>query len=83
MPDTDKERAKLIAERIIERVNSIRIDTSFDNVINVRVSIGIVHSDHFTSEDTELENMYKTADKMMYDAKKDGGNKAVCYDGLM
>lgn len=83
LPDTDKERAKLIAGRVIERVNGIRVKTTSGDDITVRVSIGIVHSDHFTSEDAELENMYRMADKMMYDAKNDGGNKAVCYDGLI
>lgn len=74
MPNTDKESAFIIADRLRENVakHKILLDSAY---INITVSIGL---SYLTHEDVNIHTLLKRADTALYEAKESGRNQ-VCY----
>jgi diguanylate cyclase (GGDEF)-like protein len=73
LPDTDKERAKHIAQRIADEMQNLNYVTKkeLDIEIDLTLSIGIAQ---WTRDTTEIE-LVKHADRAMYLSKTSGRNK--------
>ncbi|WP_240702036.1 diguanylate cyclase [Pseudoalteromonas sp. DL-6] len=69
--------AELVAEKVINAIRELRIQSSDNNSINVTVSMGlnIVNP----TEKTDIDDEIKKADIAMYDAKKSGKNRYIIY----
>nr|WP_312578515.1 diguanylate cyclase [Sedimentibacter sp.] len=74
LPETTKEHAVLISERILDRISNL--DFSNEGIdINMSLSIGIAEwKSYMTSE-----NLIECADKAMYISKNTGKNKVTVY----
>ncbi|ACM93567.1 diguanylate cyclase [Nautilia profundicola AmH] len=66
LPDTDKETAKLVAEKIRKTVEN----TDFDN-LKITVSIGVAQ------KEKNFNETFKIADMKLYEAKELGRNRVV------
>ena len=83
-PDCRAEVAEQI--RIADEKNSHSFDTKVEALripsakgdISITLSIGVVEIDHASSEET-LENIFRRADKAMYQAKQSGRNRTVVF----
>ncbi len=73
-PQTDKEGATLVAERIRESISEIVIETPIDP-LKFTMSIG-VSENH--ADDESIEDALKRADSALYEAKENGRNQVVC-----
>ena len=74
MPDTDRESAFQIADRLRENISQHEI--LLDNKsVYITVSIGL---SYLTHEDKNIHTLLKRADTALYDAKDNGRNQ-VCY----
>jgi diguanylate cyclase len=74
MPDTDRESAFQIADRLRENISQHKI--LLDNkAVYITVSIGL---SYLTHEDKNIHTLLKRADTALYDAKENGRNQ-VCY----
>ena len=82
LPFTKIEEAKMVAERLRQTIESRTIDISKVNpdsetkTINVTLSLGIYEM----KEDDNDEDLFKKADKALYQAKNTGRNKVVVYN---
>ena len=84
LPDTNLEKARLIADRLRKRIEKTKFDISSINPvikkITTTISIGItkfkpeIHIDN--------KNLYEEADKALYQAKREGRNRVVVFDYL-
>ena len=75
LPETTKEEARSLAERIRLGIESARIDLpGNEGRIHITVSIG---GATFTGETNHVEDVIKAADQAMYEAKKQGRNRVV------
>ena len=72
LPDTEREQAKRVAERIIERVKNYTF--SGEPPVNISVSIGI---SVFPYDGVTAESIFKVADHRLYEAKRKGRSRAV------
>ncbi len=77
LPMTAAPQAYLLAERIRTKVETLRIPSAKGD-ISITLSIGVVEIDHASSEET-LENIFRRADKAMYQAKQSGRNRTVVF----
>ncbi|WP_218312850.1 sensor domain-containing diguanylate cyclase [Alteromonas antoniana] len=68
-------QAKTVGDRLIEDVSNTPVEFC-ENKIFVTVSIGIVVSD--TLKDLQEQNLYNSADRLMYLSKRAGKNRATC-----
>ena len=73
MPETDRETALQIAERLRQSIEETPIETS-KGKIHITVSIGIAAKDEYT---TDLETLIARADQAMYIAKHKGRNRVA------
>ena len=74
LPNTNLLQARLIADRIRTRISNLRIKVD-DQTIEVTASLGVAC---FPSPGIEvMSDLLKTADKALYEAKKNGRNKVV------
>jgi diguanylate cyclase (GGDEF)-like protein len=73
LPHTDLQEAKLLAERIRRLVESTPIAFE-DQTINVTLSIGVAE---LSSSDKHLEDLIKSADGALYQAKTAGRNCVI------
>jgi len=74
LPKTQKDGAKIIAERILKEVGALAIPHITSDIENyVTVSIGVVTVN--TSEFDSSEQVVILADEAMYSAKKGGRNR--------
>jgi diguanylate cyclase (GGDEF)-like protein len=71
LPQTDCDRAKALAERIIERFTADLSDRFPDVRVSMSIGIASLHQTHAT----EAELLVKAADHALYDAKTAGKNK--------
>jgi diguanylate cyclase (GGDEF)-like protein len=69
MPETSKQNARRVTERIREQLNE-----HFQGMITA--SVGIAES----ATNLEVEELIGKADKAMYSAKTQGGNRTVLAD---
>ncbi len=76
-PETDKETALSILERIKDRLCSI-VTTCDKAEIWVSLSFGISGLDDLLDGNNEFDVLYKRADERLYVAKNNGKNRIVC-----
>ncbi len=77
LPDTDEKGAKQIAERIRQKVESLRLDM-IKRGCRVTVSIGVAAA--FFEVTDDATNLVREADQAMYRAKMLGRNCVCCGD---
>jgi len=76
LPDTDREGAFVLAERIRKAVSEMDIPDKESNLpIKITVSIGVAVFDNMMGD--RIEDMLQRADKALYRAKNEGRNR-VC-----
>ena len=80
LPQTNIEEASIVAERLRSAVETKAIETFIEKDdsnknISVTISIGLSQ----LKETDMAEDLYKRADKALYEAKKTGRNKVVVY----
>ncbi|MGB9892747.1 PfkB family carbohydrate kinase [Thermodesulfovibrio yellowstonii] len=74
--NTPADKAKIVADYILELVRETRIPVEDGKSISVTVSIGV-------AEGTDIDTVISDADKALYEAKNTGRNKVVIYDEQM
>jgi diguanylate cyclase (GGDEF)-like protein/PAS domain S-box-containing protein len=75
LPGSDAKGAKIVAQRILDRVAELGIPHSGEEGGQVTISIGIATSQ--TRSDMSLESLISSADKALYKAKQSGRNRFV------
>lgn len=75
LPDTATGEAQLVAERLREAVECLRVRTG-DHELHVTVSIGL---SEFDASEGSLEKAFARADIALYEAKRSGRNRVVAY----
>ncbi len=75
LPQTDKEGALQVAERIRWAADNHRFK-AYDQVTKVTVSIGVAT---FPEDAKDMDELIERADEAMYKAKKKGRNRVVIY----
>jgi diguanylate cyclase (GGDEF)-like protein len=73
MPETDLDAARVVAERLRETFEELRVRT-LSEPARFTVSVGIAHLD---SAETLLSQLFKRADEALYEAKNRGRNRVV------
>jgi len=73
LPNENTDTSLLIAERLREKIAS----TPFDSIGNITVSIGIAT---WPKHNSDIDQVYKLADKALYQAKKQGRNRCIISD---
>jgi diguanylate cyclase (GGDEF)-like protein len=73
LPETDRETAMLVAERLCSAIRDAPFKVSIGNV-DLTVSIGVAAKDDYTSD---LETLIARADQAMYIAKHRGRNRVA------
>lgn len=77
MPDTEKETARVVAERLRQEVASEQIIVNQGrDKLTVTVSIGISSTEDGTKDDT-AQKLVKRADQALYTAKTGGRNRVI------
>jgi diguanylate cyclase (GGDEF)-like protein len=71
LPRMSKKNSKKILEKIRKKIKSSTINAE-NNEVRISVSIGVAC---FPADSSDLEELFKKADKNMYKAKRDGKNK--------
>jgi diguanylate cyclase (GGDEF)-like protein len=75
LPDTSREGAFIVAERLRKAMESSSI-TAYDENINVRISIGLAV---FPDDADGISQLIDKADRMLYRAKESGRNRVIIY----
>jgi two-component system cell cycle response regulator len=76
LPETGKENAVTVAERIRDKVQNHTFKTMSGEPITLTISLGLGESSDLESKANELE-LIKIADARLYKAKRTGKNKVV------
>jgi len=79
LPQTDKEGAAKVAERIRTAVANSTLDVD-DQAIQLSISLGLATWD--AAEGVDRRQLLKRADKALYQAKALGRNRAAAWNGL-
>ena len=85
LPQTDLHHARLIAERIRNRIAEEELQAHSGHPINLTISIGLSMlpgEDHAMEINQLADLMVAAADKALYQAKHDGRNRVVCDENL-
>ncbi|WP_462381845.1 sensor domain-containing diguanylate cyclase [Pseudomonas sp. Marseille-QA0892] len=77
LPDADSEQAKVVAERIRERIQHMVVELAGKTLPTVTASIGIAT---FPSDGTENNELRIKADLALYRAKREGRNRVIHFD---
>ena len=75
-----KEEAIEIAQRILDKINSIEIPvktSEIDDIVKIEMSIGVTY---FSKSDRQPSDAVKRADDAMYESKETGRNKVSFFD---
>ena len=75
-----KEEAIEIAQRILDKINSIEIPvktSEIDDIVKIEMSIGVTY---FSKSDRRASDAVKRADDAMYKSKETGRNKVSFFD---
>jgi len=75
LPDTDREGAFILAERVRKSVEAIELFSEKNEPIKLTVSIGVALLDNMMGD--RIEDLMLRADKALYRAKNEGRNR-VC-----
>jgi len=78
MPDTERELATHVAERLRIAVSELSVDTGNGSPLKVTVSIGVATTGEEVKKSSDLIDF---ADSALYQAKKQGRNRVVTADG--
>ena len=76
----NKEEAREIAQRILDKINSIEIPvktSEIDDIVKIEMSIGVTY---FSKSDRQASDAVKRADDAMYESKETGRNKVSYFD---
>ncbi len=76
LPETGKESAVIVAERIREKVQNYKFKTMNGDPLTVTISLGLSGTEDLDNKTNELE-LIKIADSRLYKAKRTGKNKVV------
>ena len=76
LPETSKDKGKIVAERIRKQVEDYTFKTISGEAISITISLGISGLGDLTEIKSEME-LIKIADSRLYQAKKEGKNKAI------
>lgn len=76
MPDTDRDAAEAVAERLRENIADTSVPVAGMDPVSVTVSIGVATMDLAGGQDTP-QAVLKRADDGLYRAKEDGRNRVV------
>lgn len=76
LPETCKENAKIMAERLRQKIEAIIIYTKTNLPVSPTISIGIAG---FPEDGNDQENLIEAADNALYFAKKQGKNCVAEY----
>ncbi len=76
LPDTSKEKALIVAERIRKEVSVNKFKIHSGEQINATISIGLSCSSELSGEANEIE-LIRIADMRLYQAKKGGKDRVV------
>jgi diguanylate cyclase (GGDEF)-like protein len=86
LPETEKQEAMNVAERLRARIEKTACHTSTGKEIFITVSIGIAMFNSDADESVEsgaiVKKYYVACDKAMYEAKQAGRNQVYCSDNL-
>ena len=77
LPETSKADGLLVAERLRETVESLQIEYEGET-LSVTASFGLSYLQR--GQKTDKSQLVKNADCALYQAKRDGRNKCVCFD---
>ena len=75
LPHTDLEGAVAVADRILQKVNSLTIPTDEEGAIRPSVSIGVADFD--VANGATMTDFIRRADERLYSAKRAGKNRCV------
>jgi diguanylate cyclase (GGDEF)-like protein len=76
LPETKKEDAITVAERIREKVQNFTFKTMNGEPLTLTISLGVSEMEDLENKTNELE-LIKIADARLYKAKRTGKNKVV------
>ncbi|MDQ3280360.1 MAG: GGDEF domain-containing protein [Acidobacteriota bacterium] len=72
LPHTDRGGATAVADRVLQKVNSLTIPTDEEGAIRCAVSIGVAEYDR---NDVSANDLIRRADERLYEAKRQGKNR--------
>ena len=78
LPETSKVDGLLVAERLRETVESLQMEYE-GQTLSVTASFGISYLHR--AQKMDKSELIKNADFALYQAKRDGRNKCICFDG--
>lgn len=83
LPQTNREQADQIAERLIKTVEQNKVNTGLgEQSVSVTISMGVISVEHFAPSDLAdpkafLRELFTQADSALYEAKYNGRNRIV------
>jgi diguanylate cyclase (GGDEF)-like protein len=75
LPETEGENARVLAERLRERVAASAVDLGAGTAVRFTVSLGVAQA---RSAAPEAKDLFAAADDALYKAKRTGKNRSVC-----
>ncbi len=80
LPDTDREGAMVVGEKLRQLVEMERFDEAQQPIMQLTISVGI---STFADDAREMEDLIDHADVALYEAKDGGRNKVVLYSDAL
>lgn len=77
LPETDREGATVIAERLRSMAENANVLDVSGKVVKFTISVGVATNGH---EDNSFQQLLRRADKGLYTAKENGRNRVVAMD---
>ncbi|GHF99024.1 sensor domain-containing diguanylate cyclase [Thalassotalea marina] len=75
LPETDLDKATVIAERIRRQQEEICLTGNWSGEIKVFVSVGVAVKE---SSDSDFDSLFSRSDQALYNAKNNGRNQVYC-----
>ena len=76
LPETTKQGASIIAERLRKNIANLRVNTNDDKIVTTTVLMGI---NQFPNDAITAQDMIDAADKALYFSKRNGKNVVSIY----
>lgn len=76
LPETGREQAAVMAERLRQAVEDLEVRVAGGEVIRFTISIGVISSDPAV-DDMDFQTLFTRVDARMYQAKEGGRNRVV------
>ncbi len=77
LPETTKEGAAIIAERLRKNIEVQKVRTNDDKIVSATVSMGV---SQFLVDATTPKDLIDAADKALYHSKRNGKNSVTLYE---